>query len=200
MGVYAHRFIEVLDKDNQWHLLPIWSKYKESSYSQPDLVADDLKLTKHHCFLRRSSSGFYSPGSMYSVDDISHPIAQSELSDETREYIEHYDWPVRTECFLLSELEAFADKCQEQIYSHLADAFHDRNMLLIIKMLANATNTSKQTEVEEDDYYRSPRSTFDDYLEDYLSVMSEVFKIHFLNNEIDFYYDPAKVRVVFFYA
>lgn len=38
MGVYAHRFIEVLDKDNHWHLLPLWSKYKESSYSQPDLV------------------------------------------------------------------------------------------------------------------------------------------------------------------
>lgn len=200
MGVYAHRFIEVIDKDNQWHLLPLWSKYKDSSYNQPDLVADDLKLTKHHCFLRRSSSGFYSPGSMYSVDDISHPIAPSELSDETREYIEHYDWPVRTECFLLSELEAFADKCQEQIYSHLADAFHDRNMQLIIKMLANATNTSKQTEVEEDDYYRSPRATFDDYLEDYLSVMAEVFKIHFLISEVDFIYDPAKVRVVFFYA
>ena len=67
-------------------------------------------------------------------------------------------------------------------------------------MLANATNTSKQTEVEEDDYYRSPRSTFDDYLEDYLSVMAEVFKIHFLISEVDFIYDPAKVRVVFFYA
>ena len=200
MGVYAHRFIEVLDKDNQWHLLPLWSKYNESDYSQPDLVTDELKLTKHHCFLRRSSSGFYSTGSLYSVDDISHPIAQSELSDETREYVEHYDWPVRTECFLLSELEAFADKCQEQVYSHLADAFHDRNMQLIIKMLANATNTSKQAEVEEEDYYRSPRATFDDYIEDYLSVMAEVFKVHFLISEVDFYYDPAKVRVVFFYA
>lgn len=200
MGVYAQRFIEVLDKDNQWHLLPLWIKYNESDYSQPDLVADDLKLTKHHCFLRRSSSGFYSTGSLYSVDDISHPIAQCELSDETKAYIEHYDWPVRTECFLLSELEAFADKCQEQIYSHLADAFHDRNMQLIIKMLANATNTSKQDEVEEEDYYRSPRVTFDDYLEDYLSVMAEVFKVHFLISEVDFYYDPAKVRVVFFYA
>lgn len=200
MGVYAHRFIEVLDKDNQWHLLPLWSKYNESDYSQPDLVTDELKLTKHHCFLRRSSSGFYSTGSLYSVDDISHPIAQSELSDETKAYIEHYDWPVRTECFLLSELEVFADKCQEQIYSHLSDAFHDRNMQLIIKMLANATNTSKQAEVEEEDYYRSPRATFDDYLEDYLSVMAEVFKVHFLISEVDFYYDPAKVRVVFFYA
>lgn len=200
MGVYAHRFVEVLDKDNQWHLLPLWSKYNESDYSQPDLVADDLKLTKHHCFLRRSSSGFYSTGALYSVDDISHPIAQSELSDETKAYIEHYDWPVRTECFLLSELEAFADKCQEQVYSHLADAFHDRNMQLIIKMLANATNTSKQAEVEEEDYYRSPRATFDDYIEDYLSVMAEVFKVHFLISEVDFYYDPAKVRVVFFYA
>ena len=200
MGVYAHRFIEVLDKDNHWHLLPLWSKYKESSYSQPDLVTDDLKLTKHHCFLRRSSSGFYSPGSLYSVDDISHPIAQSELSDETRAYIERYEWSVRTECFLLSELEAFADKCQEQVYSHLADAFHDRNMQLIIKMLANATNASRQAGIEEEDYYRSPRAIFDDYLEDYLSVMAEVFKVHFLISDVDFYYDPAKVRVVFFYA
>ena len=33
MGVYAHRFIEVIDKDNQWHLLPLWSKYKDSSYN-----------------------------------------------------------------------------------------------------------------------------------------------------------------------
>ena len=73
-------------------------------------------------------------------------------------------------------------------------------MQLIIKMLANATNASKPTEVEEDDYYRSPRVTFDDYLEDYISVMAEVFKIHFLISEVDFYYDPAKVRVVFFYA
>ena len=200
MGVYAHRFIEVLDMDNKWHLLPIWSKYKESSYSPPDLVADDLKLTKHHCFLQSSSSGFYSSGSLYSVDDFSHQIAQSELSDETRAHIEHYDWPVRTECFLLSELEAFADKCQEQVYSHLADAFHDRNMQLIIKMLANNANASKQTEVEEDDYYRSPRATFDDYLEDYLSVMAEVFKVHFLISDVDFYYNPDKVRVVFFYA
>jgi len=46
MGVYAHRFIEVLDKDNKWQLLPLWSKYKENSYSQPDVVAEDLKLTK----------------------------------------------------------------------------------------------------------------------------------------------------------
>lgn len=44
MGVYAHRFIEVIDKDNQWHLLPLWSKYKDSSYNQPDLVADVFKI------------------------------------------------------------------------------------------------------------------------------------------------------------
>lgn len=38
MGAYAHRFIEVLDKDNKWKQLPLWSKYKENSYSQPDVV------------------------------------------------------------------------------------------------------------------------------------------------------------------
>ena len=128
MGVYAHRFIEVIDKDNQWHLLPLWSKYKDSSYNQPDLVADDLKLTKHHCFLRRSSSGFYSPGSMYSVDDISHPIAQSELSDETREYIEHYDWPVRTECFLLSDIHG--DQSNEDRNGCQGD---DPGIILLVK-------------------------------------------------------------------
>ena len=58
MGVYAHRFIEVLDKDNKWKLLPLWSKYRENSYSQPDVVAEDLKLTKQPCFLSRASSGF----------------------------------------------------------------------------------------------------------------------------------------------
>lgn len=59
MSVYAHRFVEVLDKDNKWHLLPLWSKYEECSYSQPDLIADDLKLIKHHCLLRfrQGSSG-----------------------------------------------------------------------------------------------------------------------------------------------
>ena len=62
MGVYAHRFIEVLGKDNKWQVMPLWSKYKDDSYSQPNVVTDDLKLRKHNCFLRRVSSGFYSTG------------------------------------------------------------------------------------------------------------------------------------------
>ena len=78
MGVYAHRFIEVLGKDNKWQVVPLWSTFKEDSYSQPDVVTGDLKLTKHLCFLSRASSGFYSTGSLYSVEDISHPIAESE--------------------------------------------------------------------------------------------------------------------------
>lgn len=35
MGVYAHRFIEALGKDNKWQVVPLWSKYKEDSYSHP---------------------------------------------------------------------------------------------------------------------------------------------------------------------
>jgi hypothetical protein len=58
MGVYAHRFIEVIDKDNQWHLLPLWSKYKDSSYSQPDLVADEV--FKIH-FLINEIDFYYDP-------------------------------------------------------------------------------------------------------------------------------------------
>ena len=76
MGVYAHRFIEVQGKDNKWQVVPLWSKYKEDSYSQPDVEVEDLKLRKHNCFLRRASSGFYSTGSLYSVEDISHPIGE----------------------------------------------------------------------------------------------------------------------------
>ena len=57
MGVYAHRFIEVIDKDNQWHLLPLWSKYKDSSYSQPDLVADVFKIH----FLINEVDFYYDP-------------------------------------------------------------------------------------------------------------------------------------------
>ena len=57
MGVYAHRFIEVIDKDNQWHLLPLWSKYKDSSYNQPDLVADVFKTH----FLINEIDFYYDP-------------------------------------------------------------------------------------------------------------------------------------------
>lgn len=60
-------------------------------------------------------------------------------------------------------------------------------------MLVNTT----KTEVKEDDYYRSPKATFDDYLENFISVMAEVFKVYFLISEVDFYYDPAKVRGAF---
>ena len=99
MGVYAHRFIEVLGKDNKWQVVPLWSKYKEDSNSQPDVVTGGLKLTKHSCFLRRASSGFYSTGSLYSVEEISHPIGESELSEEARKFVEGWEWPVRWECF-----------------------------------------------------------------------------------------------------
>ena len=106
MGVYAHRFIEVLGKDNKWQMVPLWSKYKEDNYNQPDVVAGDLKLRRHSCFLSRASSGFYSTDSLYSVEDISHPIGGGELSEEAREYVEGWDYSVRWECFSLTELEA----------------------------------------------------------------------------------------------
>ena len=197
MGVYAHRFIEVLDKDNQWHLLPLWSNYRENSYSQPDVVIDDLKLTKHSCFLSRASSGFYSTGSLYSVEDISHPIGSEALSEEARKFVEGWEWPVRWECFSLVELETYADKCREKVYSELADAFHDNNMRQIVGMLASAQGkTTKQSE----EYYHTPRYTFDEYLESYEIVMAELYRIYFVVNEIAVVYDPDKVRVVFFYA
>ncbi len=198
MGVYAHRFIEVQDKDNKWQALSLWNKYEESDFCQPDLVVGELKLKKNLCFLQRSSSGFYSPGALYSVDDISHPISQSELGDETRNYIEHFDYPVRIESFLLSELEAFSDKCKEQVYAHIADAFHDHNMQLIVKMLAS----TKEVCLGSDDYEycRSPRSAFDDYVEDYLEVLAELFKVYFAIHELGYCYNSEKVRVVFFYA
>lgn len=198
MGVYAHRFIEIQDKDNKWQAQPLWSKYEESNYCQPDLVVGELKLKKNLCFLQRSSSGFYSPGALYSVDDISHPISQSELGDETNNYIEHFDYPVRIESFLLSELEAFADKCKEQVYAHIAEAFYDHNMQLIVKMLAS----TREVSLDSDDgkYCLPPRSVFDDYVEDYLEVLAELFKVYFAIHELGYCYNSEKVRVVFFYA
>ena len=198
MGVYAHRFIEIQDKDNKWQALPLWNKYEENSFCQPDLVIGELKLKKNLCFLQRSSSGFYSPGALYSVDDISHPISQSELGDETRNYIERFDYPVRIESFLLSELEAFSDKCKEQVYAHIADAFHDHNMQLIVKMLVS----TKEVCLGSDDYEYcwSPRSAFDDYVEDYLEVLAELFKVYFAIHELGHCCNSEKVRVVFFYA
>lgn len=198
MGVYAHRFIEVLDKDNQWQVVPLWSKYRESSYTQPDVVAGELKLTKHPCFLRRASSGFYSIGSLYSVEDISHPIAESELSKEARKFVEDWDYPVRWEGFSLVELEAYADKCREKVYSELADAFHDNNMRLIVGMLASAQG--KDAKEDPEAYYHTPRYTFDEYMESYEIVMAELYRIYFVVNEIEVIYAPDKVRVVFFYA
>lgn len=198
MGVYAHRFIEVLDKDNQWQVVPLWSKYRESSYTQPDVVAGELKLTKRPCFLRRASSGFYSIGSLYSVEDISHPIAESELSKEARKFVEDWDYPVRWEGFSLVELEAYADKCREKVYSELADAFHDNNMRLIVGMLASAQG--KDAKEDPEAYYHTPRYTFDEYMESYEIVMAELYRIYFVVNEIEVIYAPDKVRVVFFYA
>ena len=198
MGVYAHRFIEVLGKDNKWQVVPLWSKYKEDSYSQPDVEVEDLKLRKHNCFLRRASSGFYSTGSLYSVEDISHPIGESELSEEARKFVEGWEYPVRWECFSLVELEAYADKCREKVYSELAAAFHDNNMRLIVGMLASAQGKGKLEGSE--DYYHTPRYTYDEYLESYEIVMTELYRIYFVVNEIEVIYDPDKVRVVFFYA
>lgn len=198
MGVYAHSFIEVLDKDNQWQVVPLWSKYRESSYTQPDVVAGELKLTKHPCFLRRASSGFYSIGSLYSVEDISHPITESELSKEARKFVEDWDYPVRWEGFSLVELEAYADKCREKVYSELADAFHDNNMRLIVGMLASAQG--KDAKEDPEAYYHTPRYTFDEYMESYEIVMAELYRIYFVVNEIEVIYAPDKVRVVFFYA
>ena len=198
MGVYAHRFIEVLDKDNQWQVVPLWSKYRESSYTQPYVVAGELKLTKHPCFLRRASSGFYSIGSLYSAEDISHPIAESELSKEARKFVEDWDYPVRWEGFSLVELEAYADKCREKVYSELADAFHDNNMRLIVGMLASAQG--KDAKEDPEAYYHTPRYTFDEYMESYEIVMAELYRIYFVVNEIEVIYAPDKVRVVFFYA
>ena len=198
MGVYAHRFIEVLDKDNQWQLLPLWSKYRENSYSQPDVVAEELKLTKHPCFLSRASSGFYSTGSLYSVEDISHPLAPDELSEETRKYVEDWEYPVRWEGFSLVELEAYADKCREKVYSELADAFHDNNMRQIVGMLASAQG--KDAKEDPEAYYHTPRYTFDEYLESYQIVMDELHRILFVVDEVEMLFDWDKVRVVFFYA
>lgn len=162
------------------------------------MVVGELKLKKNLCFLQRSSSGFYSPGALYSVDDISHPISQSELGDETSNYIEHFDYPVRIESFLLSELEAFADKCKEQVYAHIAEAFYDHNMQLIVKMLASTREVSLNS--DDGKYCLSPRSVFDDYVEDYLEVLAELFKVYFAIHELGYCYNSEKVRVVFFYA
>ena len=180
MGVYAHRFIEVLDKDNKWKALPVWNKHEEDAYGKPDIIIGELKLKKQLCFLQRASSGFYSSASLFSKDDI---------------------LPVYWYCFSLSELEAFVDKCGEQLYSNLADAFHDRNMQLIVKMLVSMRKENiGDEETEEGGFCQTPRATYDDYLEDYLSVVSELNKIYFIIHEIYSYYSSDMIRVVFFYG
>ena len=201
MGVYAHRFIEVLDKDNKWKALPLWNKHEEDSYGKPDVIVGELKLKKHLSFLQRASSGFYSTASLFSEDDLSHPISSEELSDDVREYVAKIEFPINWHCFSLAELEAFADKCEEQIYSNLADAFHDRNMQLIVKMLASIRNERANGEENEDeDFFQSPRATYDDYMEDYLSVVSELSWINFIIHEVYSYYSSDMIRVVFFYG
>ena len=201
MGVYAHRFIEVLGKDNKWKALPLWNKHEEDSYGKPDVIVGELKLKKHLCFLQRASSGFYSTASLFSEDDLSHPISSEELSDDVREYVAGYEFPVNWHCFSLAELEAFADKCEEQVYSNIADAFHDRNMQLIVKMLASIRNKKdNDEETEDDNYCQSPRAAYDDYMEEYLNVVSELNMIHFIIREIYGYYSPDMIRVVFFYG
>ena len=198
MGVYAHRFIEVLDKDNKWQLLPLWSKFREDSYGQLDVDVGYLKLRKHSCFLSRASSEFYSTGSLYSVEDISHPIGSGELSEEAREYVKDYELPIRWKTFSLTELEAYADKCREKVYSELADAFHDNNMRLIVGMLASTQG--KEIKEDSEAYYHTPRYTFDEYMESYQVVADDLQRILFVVNEVEMIYDWDRVRVVFFYA
>ena len=201
MGVYAHRFIEVLDKDNKWKALPVWNKHEEDTYGKPDIIIGELKLKKQLCFLQRASSGFYSSASLFSEDDISHSFSPEELSDEARAYVAGFELPVNWHCFLLSDLEAFADKCGEQLYSNLADAFHDRNMQLVVKMLASMRKENiGDEETEEGGSYQAPRAVYNDYLEDYLNVVSELNKIYFIIHEIYSYYNSDKIRVVFFYG
>ena len=200
MGVYAHRFIEVLDKNNKWKALPVWNEHEKDSYGKPDIEVGELKLKKQLCFLQRASSGFYSSGSLFSEDDISHPISHDELSDDARAYVADFKFPINWHGFSLSELEAYADKCGERIYSNLADAFHDRNMQLIVKMLTSMKKENgKDEEIEEGGFYQTPRGAYDDYLEDYLSVVSELNIIYFIIHEIYSYYSSDMIRVVFFY-
>ena len=81
--------------------------------------------------------------------------------------------------------------------TELADAFHDNNMRQIVGMLASAQGkTAKQSE----EYYHTPRYTFDEYLESYEVVIAELYRLYFVVNEIEVIYNPDKVRVVFFYA
>ena len=169
--------IGILGKDNTWHALPLWSEYRENSYSQPDYIAGEFKLTKHRCFLSRTSSGFYSTGSLFSDEDISHFLTQDELSEEARKYVESWEHPVRWEGYSLAELESYADKCREKVYSALSEAFHDNNMRLIVGMLSSAKGKEKPEDSEE--YYHTPRYTFDDYLESYQVVMDELHTIFF---------------------
>ena len=61
-------------------------------------------------------------------------------------------------------------------------------------------DNGKNEEIEEGDYYQTPRATYDDYLEDYLSVVSELNKIYFIIHEIYSYYSSDMIRVVFFYG
>ena len=201
MGVYAHRFIEVLDKDNKWKALPVWNKHEKDSYGKPDIEVGDLNLKKHLCFLQRASSGLYSSGSLISEDDISHAISSDELSDDARAYVAEFKYPISWHCFSLAELEAFVDKCGERIYSNLADSFHDRNMQLIVKMLTSIKKENGQDEeTEEDGFYQTPRGVYDDYLEDYLCVVSELNKIYFIIHDVYSYYSSDMIRVVFFYS
>ena len=199
MGVYAHRFIEVLGKDNKWKALPVWNIHEKDAYGKPDIIIGELKLKKQLCFLQRASSGFYSSVSLFSQDDISHPISPDELSDDAKAYAAKIEFPISWHCFSLAELEAFVDKCGEQLYSNLADAFHDRNMQLIVKILVSMRKESiGDEETEEGDFYQTPRAAYNDYLDDYQSVVSELNKIYFIIHEIYSYYSSDMIRVVFF--
>ena len=125
-------------------------------------------------------------------------MAPDELSEEAQMYVEGWKYPVRWEGFSFVELEAYADKCREKLYSELADAFHDNNMRLIVGMLASAQG--KEISDDSEDYYHTPRYTFDEYLESYQIVVDELNTIHFLVTEFSNTFDFRNVRIVFFFA
>ncbi len=73
-------------------------------------------------------------------------------------------------------------------------------MQLIVKMLTSIKKgNGKDEEIDEDGFYQTPRGVYDDYMEDYLSVVSELKKIYFIIHEIYSYYSSDMIRVVFFY-
>ena len=73
-------------------------------------------------------------------------------------------------------------------------------MQLIVKMLASMRKENGNEEETEDSIYQSPRAAYDDYMEEYLNVVSELNMIHFIIREIYGYYSSDMIRVLFFYG